>query len=176
MSKAACFCSSFLIVAMRNEMQKSKWRGRGLRYAPLILWIGVIFFLSSTQGAMTQTSRFIRPLLEFLFPGASEETLIIYHGYIRKAAHFVEYAMLGFWAFYAFRNSSLRFLCNFWWLYAFILILFTASIDEYNQSFNSSRTGSVYEVLIDLSGGVVMFLLLCLSKRFFSKGADNKNL
>ena len=59
-----------------------------LQYAPVVFWIAVIFFLSSDQGSMSQTSRFIRPLLEFLFPAAPEETLLIYHGYIRKAAHF----------------------------------------------------------------------------------------
>src|SRR5476649_2289235 len=84
------------------------WRGRIIRYAPFILWIGVIFFLSSGFGSMEHTSLFVRPILEFFFPSASEETLVIYHGYIRKFAHFAEYSMLAFLAFRTFSGSPHR--------------------------------------------------------------------
>jgi len=144
-------------------------RERIIRYAPLILWIGVIFFLSSGLGSATQTSRFIRPLLEFLFPGASEETLIIYHGFIRKVAHFTEYAVLGFLSSRAFWNSAARFLQKFWQLFGFIMIFSVAAIDEYNQSFTSTRSGSIYDVLIDLSGGLTMILLLVFYRFFNGK-------
>ena len=93
-----------------------KWRGRIFRYAPLILWIGVVLFASTTMGSMSKTSRFFRPLLEFLFPNAPEETLLIYHGYIRKMAHLTEYGILAFWASRAFWNSSVRFLQKYWFL------------------------------------------------------------
>ena len=144
------------------DLQKSKWRGRIIRYALLILWIGVIMFLSSGQGSMSNTSRFVRPLLEFLFPGAAEETLIIYHGYIRKLAHLTEYAILAFWAFWAFSNSNLKNLRRFWFVFAFLLVLLIASIDETNQSRLTSRTGSIYDVLLDASGGLIMLIFLIL--------------
>lgn len=169
MRKAVCFCSSFFIVAMVNDLQELKWRGRFFRYAPLFLWIGVIFFASTTQGAMQKTSYFIRPILEFLFPDATEETLIVYHGYIRKFAHFTEYAILAFWAFRAFRSSSVKFLQKYWFLFAFVLVFFVASIDEYNQSFNSLRTGSVYDVLLDVSGGTLMIIFLAFYRRNYKK-------
>ena len=44
---------------------------------------------------MSQTSRFIRPLIEFFFPGASPETILLIHAFIRKSAHFIEYGLLG---------------------------------------------------------------------------------
>lgn len=153
---------------MNEGLQKSKRRERFIRYAPLVLWLGVIFFLSSGQGATTQTSRFIRPLLEFLFPNAADETLSVIHGCIRKFAHFAEYAALAFLASRAFWGSSINRLRKFWWLAAFILIALTASFDEYNQSFNSARTGSVYDVFIDLSGGLTMILFLAFFKKKFS--------
>src|SRR5687767_13318109 len=96
------------------DLQTADWRGRFFRYAPLILWVGVIFFLSSGQAAMSQTSRFIRPLLEFLFSGVPEETLIAYHSYIRKFAHFAVYAVLAFWAARAFLGSSVKSLQKYW--------------------------------------------------------------
>ena len=153
----------------QDNLIESKRRERFFRYAPLVLWIGVIFFLSSSQGATTRTSPLIRPLLEFIFPGATEEILIIYQGYVRKFAHFAEYAALAFFASRAFWNSAIEFLRKFWQLAAFGLIFTIAAIDEYNQSFNSLRTGSIYDVLIDLSGGLMMILLLVFYKLFCSK-------
>ncbi len=152
-----------------TNLNESKRRERIFRYAPLVLWIGVIFIMSSGQGSMKETSYFIRPLLEFIFPGATEETLMIYHGYIRKFAHFAEYAALVFWASRAFRSSSVIFLQKFWQFAGFILVFLIAAIDEYNQSFNSLRTSSIYDVLIDISGGLTMILLLVFYKFFSGK-------
>jgi VanZ family protein len=146
---------------MTNSNSSNKWRGRFLRFAPLILWVGVIFLLSSTQGAMQNTSRFIRPLLEWLFPDASAETLTVYHGYIRKFAHFAEYAVLAFWSWHAFKRTLAR---NWVWI-SLALVLLVASIDEFNQSFNAARTGSVYDILLDASGGLTAILFLW----FFTK-------
>ena len=140
----------------------NKRRGRIIRYAPLVLWIGVILFLSTSQASMSNTSRFIRPLLEFLFPSASEEALILYHGYIRKLAHLTEYAGLGFWAFWAFSNSNLKNLRRFWFVFAFLLVILIASIDETNQGYLTSRTGSIYDVLLDTAGGLIMLIFLIL--------------
>jgi len=122
----------------------------------------MILFLSTSQASMSNTSRFIRPLLEFLFPSASEETLILYHGYIRKLAHLTEYAGLAFWAFWAFSNSNLKNLRRLWFVFAFLLVLLIASIDEINQSYLTSRTGSLYDVLLDAAGGLIMLIFLTL--------------
>src|SRR5687768_17166855 len=87
-------------------MFSDKWRGRIIRFAPIILWVGVIFYLSSESGSMTQTSRFIGPLLHFLFPAAPEETIAAYHAFIRKSAHFFEYAILALLVFRAAATSD----------------------------------------------------------------------
>lgn len=150
----------------------NKWRGRFIVYAPLFLWIGVIFFFSSTQGAMQNTSRFIRPLLEWLFPAASLETLTIYHGYIRKFAHFAEYAALAFFASRAFLRSSSAFLRKHWAIFAMVLVALIASIDEFNQSFNSLRTGAIYDVLLDCFGGICMILFILAARRLKKVRSD----
>ncbi|MEJ7848107.1 MAG: VanZ family protein [Pyrinomonadaceae bacterium] len=131
----------------------SKWRERFTRYAPLFVWIGVIFFLSSGQASMPETSRFIRPLLEFFFPSASAETLTIFHGYIRKFAHLAEYAVAGFFAARAFSTSSIELLRKHWIVLSLVLTISIAWLDEFNQSLNSSRTSSVWDVLLDVTGG-----------------------
>ena len=109
---------------------------------------------------MSNTSHFIRPLLVFLFPNAPEENLVLYQVYIRKFAHLTEYAILAFWASRAFSASSVKFLQTHWFIFSFGLVLFVASIDEYNQSFNSLRTGSIYDVLVDATGGLLMLIVL----------------
>ncbi len=133
------------------------------RYVPLFLWIAVIFLLSSGQGASGRTSLIIRPILEFLFPSAPDETLLFYHGVIRKCAHFAEYAVLGLLACRAFRTV---FEGRRVYFAAFGLVLVTASLDEFNQSFNPLRTGTPWDVAIDVSGAVVaIFLSYLLTRR-----------
>jgi len=149
---------------MQVTTNSAKWRIRFLRYAPLILWIGVIFLLSSNSGSMNNTSRFILPLLHFLFPNASEELLQTYHAYIRKLAHLTEYAILGFWASRAFFSSSVSIIAKNWPAFSFALIFLVASLDEFNQSFITSRTSSVWDVLLDCLGGLIMIFIYFFKK------------
>lgn len=150
----------------------SKWRGRFVRYAPLLFWIVVIFVLSSGQGAMSETSRIIRPILKFLFPGAPDYVIAQYHGYIRKFAHFAEYAVLAVFAAYAFARSSIIMLRVNWFACSMLLIVITATLDEFNQSFNSKRTGSPWDVVIDLSGGLTVCILIWLLRRAIRKDPE----
>lgn len=144
-------------------------RERIFRYAPLFLWIAVIFFLSSNLGSMSNTSRFIRPLLLFLFPTAPEEILLIYHGYIRKAAHLTEYAILAFFAARAFSNSKQKILHKFWFPLSLALVVLISSLDEINQSYLSSRTGSIYDVILDTCGGLSMLLIFAFICLFWNR-------
>ncbi|HEX8638910.1 MAG TPA: VanZ family protein [Pyrinomonadaceae bacterium] len=138
---------------------RDKRRERIFRYAPLILWIALIFYLSSGQASMPQTSRFIRPLLEFLFPNSSEEIYTAYHAFIRKFAHFFVYAVLAFWSWRAVKESSKAVLQKYKYLFSLALVFLVASIDETNQSYNVARTGSIYDVLLDFTGGLTVVLI-----------------
>ncbi|MEP7148532.1 MAG: VanZ family protein [Acidobacteriota bacterium] len=148
-----------------------KRREQLMLYAPLLVWIGVIFFLSSGQGASTRTSLIIRPLLEFLFPAALPETITLYHGIIRKFAHFAEYAVLGFLACRAFSASHQNLIRKFSFLSAIVLILAVAGSDEINQSFNPARTASPFDVLLDLSGGLAATIFHYLLTRHRARTA-----
>lgn len=135
-------------------------------YAPLFLWIGVIFLLSSGSGSMAATSRIIRPLLEFLFPAASEESLQLMHFYIRKCAHFTEYAVLGYWALRAFARTAAEWLRNHPYISAFAVVIIVASLDEFNQRFISSRTGSIWDVVLDITGGLFAIVVWFIVSRY----------
>jgi VanZ family protein len=145
------------------SLETSVWRGRIIAYAPLFLWIGVIFFLSSGSGSMAATSKIIRPVLEFLFPTTSEESLQLMHFYIRKCAHFTEYAVLALWATRAFRRSSAELLRRRFYIFAFVVGAVVALLDELNQGFISSRTSSIWDVLLDISGGVSALIVYYLT-------------
>lgn len=113
---------------------------------------------------MSQTSRFIRPLLEFLFPTAPAETLQIYHGFIRKAAHFTEYAVLAFLTLRALSERSIRDAGPVAFIWTLGIAAAIAILDELNQSFEASRSGSVWDILLDIAGAVAMILFLWLTK------------
>ena len=126
-------------------------------YVPLIIWIIVVLGLGSGVGASTETSRIIGPLLEFIFPSATPETLAVYHGYIRKLAHFVEYGVLALLAVRAFAPI------NFRYVVAFLLVLTVAAVDEINQSFNPARTSSPWDVSLDALGGLTALMISWLT-------------
>lgn len=132
-------------------------RSSTIAIASLVVWIGVIFYMSSGQGSMDETSRFIRPLLEFLFPSAAPETITIYHSFIRKCAHFTEYAVLALLAYRAIKSPKHRL------IWSVLLVVMVASLDELNQSFDPTRTGSIYDVLLDIAGGSTMAAVIWLS-------------
>ena len=135
-------------------------RGRFFVYAPLIIWIAIILILGSGPGASAQTSRFIRPLIEFFFPSASPDTFLLIHAFIRKAAHFIEYAVLAFLAARVFVIGQ-----KHWILLSFAVVAVVAATDEINQSFYSSRSGSGWDVLLDAAGGAVALLCIAVFRR-----------
>ena len=148
----------------RNQKPKSR-REQFILYAPLFIWIVVIFFLSSGQGSSTRTSLIIRPILEFLFPNASFETIALYHGIIRKCAHFTEYAVLGLLACRAFAASVVDSIRRYFPLLAVGIVVIVAASDEFNQSFNPERTSSLVDVMIDACGGITSALIYSLATR-----------
>ena len=123
-------------------------------YLPLIIWLAFISFASSDNFNAGNTSRIIGPLVLWLFPGTSAETLATIHFITRKLAHFSEYAILGFLAARAFRPSPR------WFLISALLVIVYALLDEYHQSFIPSRTASVFDSLIDMAGGLTALIFL----------------
>jgi VanZ family protein len=129
------------------------------RYIPLLAWMAFISFASTSEFSGENTSRIIRPLLLWLFPRASEETLNLVHFLVRKAAHFSEYAVMGILAGRAFSGSSIQFIRRHWFLFSLSLIALYALVDEYHQSFVPSRTASIFDSLIDTAGGLTALLV-----------------
>jgi VanZ family protein len=148
-------------MVFKVEDEKHRVRRRLWRYGPLVAWACFVLFASSSNFSASNTSRIIRPLLLWLFPEISEASLAYVHFLVRKAAHFTEYALLALLAARAFRTSHREKLKRLWWLAAFALVACVALMDEYHQSLLPSRTGSIYDSLLDMSGGATA--LACAS-------------
>ncbi len=124
------------------------------RYLPLVIWLAFISYASSDSFNAGNTSRIIGPLVLWLFPNTSPETMTTIHFITRKLAHFTEYAILGFLAARAFRTSPR------WFLISAVLIVVYALLDEYHQSFVPSRTASIFDSLIDMAGGISALIFI----------------
>jgi VanZ family protein len=133
-------------------------------YLPLIAWLAFISFASSDNFNAGNTSRIIGPLILWLFPNSSPETLAVVHFVTRKIAHFTEYAILGFLAARAFRTSPRPAINQRWFLICVTLVVVYALLDEYHQSFVPSRTASIYDSLIDMAGGLTVLIFIIFRK------------
>lgn len=124
--------------------------------------MGVIFFVSTDFGSSENTSQILEPLLRWVNPEISGETVNQIHFLIRKGGHLSEYAILAWLALRAVR-SSLRLPAGVWsWKAAGLALLVAATYaatDEFHQSFVPQRTSSPIDVMIDTTGAVIALLL-----------------
>jgi VanZ family protein len=141
-----------------------------LRYGSLVLWLILISVASTGEFSAMNTSRIVRPLMLWLFPDISEARIQLTHLVMRKAAHLTEYAVLGWLAARAFATSSRDLLRRYWFLAALLLVILQAAVDEYHQSFVATRTGSPYDSLIDIGGGLFALIVFANWRAWATRG------
>jgi VanZ family protein len=124
----------------------------------------LILVFSGDEFSAGATSRILRPLLRWLFPELDAAALHDLHMAVRKAAHVVEYALLGLLAFRALRLSPATPLSRAVAL-GLGLVVAVAAADELRQAALESRTGSIADVGLDLAGGALGVGLLLASQR-----------
>jgi VanZ family protein len=137
-------------------------------YAPLIIWTIFTLGLGSGAASMGETSRFIRPLLEFLFPAADADTLYLYHAAIRKLAHLFQYGVLGLFALHAFTYFKRPV------VFALSFVALIAMIDEFRQSFDPARTATPLDVLLDIVGAMLALGVVFAFRRIRRNNADRE--
>jgi VanZ family protein len=142
-------------------------------WLPVVGWMIFIFIGSTDLLSAAHTSRFIGPFLRWFSPDVSDATIASVQLVVRKFGHLTEYAILA------------ALLCRAFWQRAqsgaFIIAALYATLDEFHQSFVSSRTASLWDVLVDWMGaaiGVFLFGALVRRKnrksRFDPPQADRK--
>ena len=116
-------------------------------WLPPIFWMGLIYFLSSFHKLQAS-------------PVGWQDFII------RKAAHFLEYAILFVLYYRGFKNTSKM---NFRRIF-FLSLLLTVSYaltDEYHQTFVSGRTGRLFDLGVDSLGAFFGLIFVQLTKRKF---------
>lgn len=72
---------------------------------------------------------------------------------VRKCAHFTEYAVLAALLLRAYRADSPDRWRWKWALYSLAVVVGWAILDEWHQTFTHTRGGSIWDSLLDASGG-----------------------
>ncbi|MBD7963202.1 VanZ family protein [Fictibacillus norfolkensis] len=156
-----------------------------LYWLPVFLWMGIIFYASSQPYEKqdlrpTISANIDLSIIETLFSTvklhyAGDEISIEALGaahflefFIRKAAHFFTYFVLGFLMYrglnHYFLNNRLTSLISW-----FLTILYAIS-DEVHQGFTPNRSPHIEDVMIDATGGLVGILLaLIIYKKIRTK-------
>ncbi len=150
----------------KHRSGRPSWRRISFAWLLVLVWAGIIWQFGSDAYSLDRTSRLLQPLIDWLLAGVELTTRLKIHAWIRKSAHFIEYAILALLAFRAALLSAERHRIGtaFWVALFFVATL--AAADEFRQSLSAARTGSPYDVLIDVAGGLIGLLgVLVITRR-----------
>jgi VanZ family protein len=157
-----------LLGAFLFWMQSDKFRIFLKYWLPMLIWMAVIFAASSDAKSFEHSSRLLAPLLRWLFPQMSEDTVHFFIFLARKCAHVAEYAMFALLVRRAL-NQSKNNLTPWSWpkVGGTLLIVFLyAASDEFHQIFVPTRTPAIHDVVIDTIGGAIGLFALWLVGRW----------
>ncbi len=132
-------------------------------WLPPIIWMIIIF---PWNKALTSenTSYFLYPIIQFLFPNADTIFVENIHKFIRKLMHFFNYAFLSFLLFRAFRGEN-KIIKPEYLLYAGLISVCYGMLDEIIQAFMLKRTGSIYDWFMDSAGAISSLGIIYLTRR-----------
>ena len=155
--------------ARRHSSRLSTDRHHVLKaWIALVLWLIVIAIESTTYLSSQETSRFLYPVLHFLF-GIDWATFEPLHAFLRKCGHVFGYGLLSILLFRAWRETLPRLDGAKWTArWAAIAVFgtaFVATLDEWHQSYIPSRTGTYRDVILDTCAGLAAQLAVFLYHR-----------
>jgi VanZ family protein len=131
-------------------------------WLPSAVWLAVIVTESTNLGSADHTSRILYPIFRFLFE-MDPARFAAWHVVLRKTGHFVGYFTLSVLLFRSWRASFPRLStrwCLQWGTLAFLCTALVAILDEWHQSFLPSRTGTIRDVILDSTAGLVAQIAL----------------
>jgi VanZ family protein len=116
-----------------------------------VAWAAVILTLGTSLFSIVRTSATLDPWLTRFAPGISANGLYNLQVFVRRSAHFTEYAILFlFLNFGPLRGRP---------VIAFIVCVGCASLDEALQGVLPSRSGTIFDVALDSSGAATMLVI-----------------
>jgi VanZ family protein len=147
-----------LTLAGVRESKDMKWLAR---WWPALVWACLIWTFSTGAFTTQHTSRYIVPFLRWLFPHLEWETLLAIHQIIRKCSHVFEYFVFSLLILRGLRAGKKERQLE-WALAAIAIVAAYAALDEFHQSLVPGRGASVWDVLLDASGGAAAQLVAAL--------------
>lgn len=155
------------IVLSKGRVPKYEQPHLWLHYwGPAAAWLGVVAVFSSQTFASGRSGFWLHLLLDAFHVTVTPAQFVMLHFALRKAAHFVAYAVLGALLFRAMRGVDKR--RRIWKaryaLGAIAISVVTATFDEIHQAFTPGRTGNWHDVALDTLGAlfaqaVILFVL-----------------
>lgn len=150
----------------------------------MILYLMIFYFSSEDADRSSDiTTRVTKALLQFYYKikgGSGNQQIAGYtvssaEGFIRKLAHFTEYACVGFLSY----SIVVVWFGTIWKgrFWVIVQLLLSAAADELHQYFVPGRNAAVKDVLIDTAGGIAGMLVIlagALLWRLFVRGLRAK--
>jgi VanZ family protein len=129
----------------------------------VVVWMAIIFSASSDTASFQHSSRILAPLIHWIYPSLPEASVFAIVTFLRKCAHFGEYAVLALLVWRAVRKPQRNDTRPWHWgatAMCLLVVVSYAATDEFHQRFVPSRQSSVVDVLIDSSGAVLALIFL----------------
>lgn len=123
-------------------------------WVPPLLWMAVIFWMSTDSFSVAVAGSVLLPWLHYLLPWASPAQLEWLHAALRKLTHLTNYAVLALLWYRAFVDG-LRLPGRRAAALALGIAVAWAGFDEGHQTMVPSRSGSVVDVGIDSTGAAI---------------------
>lgn len=167
---------------MRISVKKDRgsWRFF-LPWALSFLWMGMIFWFSAQDAAASsqlsgrtafRSALWFWPGFSGLSPEAQAAWVEGAQFLVRKSAHFLVYAGLGFLLCWGFSSFSWRRRKEAGW--AWLAGTFYAATDEFHQLFVAGRSGQLRDVLLDSAGVLAGILVFCALAHLLKKAAAHR--
>ena len=140
-------------------------------YLPVVLWMSIIFIGSTDLGSSKRTSRIIGPILRWINPNVSDDTIYAIQAVVRKGGDVTVYAVLAALVWRGRRaGRGVKLGEGGWnWPEMWGIVGFCcayAVTDELHQHFVSSRQASPYDVGLDTLGAICALLAIWLLGRW----------
>ncbi|MGA3087198.1 MAG: VanZ family protein [Terriglobales bacterium] len=128
---------------------------------PAFVWVGIISIESSDAFSSANTGSMLYALMTRLFGEIDLYNFLVFHHYLRKTGHVVGYGMLCLLLLRGWRATldPGRTQLARTALLAWLGTVFVAAMDEWHQSFIPSRTGTVWDVMLDSAAGLGFVLV-----------------
>lgn len=140
---------------------------RVFSWSAVVGWMALIFYLSHQPASASASLSFgvtdwLLSVIRVALPSWGLE-LDQFHFFVRKAAHFFAYFVLGVLSFHAFLKSGVHVRKSV--IFAFLFSVLYAISDETHQLFVQGRAAQVLDVLIDSVGAFFGIIVSASIKR-----------